>query len=203
MKRFLDRYGSPIIKLYITQFVIGLFGIVVDMAISSIEGIDIKFPLSIAVSIFSIIFYGFLVYFDSWTIGAKDRISIDVKTLKKNNGIGFAIGALASLPNYLFATIHAVSWFIAHGEEGTATVIGTISRLIFMISEGMYTGIITQEVYGTKLLEQWWVYFIIPIIGILITGIAYILGVANVKATKLFDPVMPASDREQKPKKKD
>lgn len=200
MKEFFSRYSYSIVKLYVTQVAIGLFGAVLAMATSGISEIFL-----LVTGIFSMLFYLFLTYTSVWTIGAKDIISVDVNKLKKNNYRGFLLSLVANIPNYIIATVYTVCWFVAHGEASTATSVGGFMRVLTMVTEGMYYGIMSALPIGAALTEKlftyWWMYFVITVPTILVSGLAYLLGTKNVKLTKMMDPVYPESDRETKRKK--
>lgn len=205
MRDFLSRYSFKAVKLYVTQFAIGLFGAVLAMATSTNN------ILLIATGVLSAVFYLFLVYITTWEIGAGDRISIDIGKRKQMPWLGFVISLVANLPNFIVATVYTVCWFISHGAEGVATNIAGAMRIATLFSEGMYYGLMTAISFGTRLaldgsgsvvpnelFNFWWAYFIIIIPAVAVGGTAYILGTKNLKLTKLMDPVYPSSDSEPK-----
>ena len=74
MKAFFSKYSYSIVKMFVNQFAISIFGSVLAMATAS-AGNDL---LTLIVSCFAIVFYLFLIYTMVWEIGAKDKISVDV-----------------------------------------------------------------------------------------------------------------------------
>ena len=200
MKEFFSRYSYSTVKLYVTQIAIGLFGAVLAMATSGIGEI-----LLLVTGIFSMLFYLFLTYTSVWTIGANDRISIDVGKLGKNDFRGVFISLIANIPNFIIATVYTVCWFIAHGEASTATSVGGFMRILTMITEGMYYGIMSALPLGAALTEKlftcWWMYFVITLPTIIVSGVAYWLGTKNFKLTGMMEPLYPERDREPKRKK--
>ena len=70
------------------------------------------------------------------------------------------------------------------------------------ILEGMYTGLLANHVGGNPLNSYWFVYFLLPLPAILISGISYLLGLKDIKFTGLFNVQYPESDREPKRKKR-
>lgn len=200
MKEFFSRYSYGAVKLYVTQIAIGLFGAVIAMATSGINEI-----ILLVTGIFAALFYLFLIYTSVWTVGAKDKISIDVGKLKVNDFRGVLIALIANIPNLIIATVYTVCWFIAHGEASTATSVGGFMRILTMITEGMYYGIMSALPLGSALTEKlftcWWMYFVIALPSIIVSGLAYWLGTKNFKLTGMMDPVYPESDREPKIKK--
>ena len=200
MKEFFARYSYGSVKLYVTQIAIGLFGAVLAMATSGINEIVL-----LVTGIFSALFYLFLIYTSVWTVGAKDRISIDIGKLKVNPLRGVLIALIANIPNFIIATVYTVCWFIAHGEPSTATSVGGFMRILTMITEGMFYGIMSALPVGSALTEKlftyWWMYFVITLPSIIVCCVAYILGTKNFKLTKMMEPLYPESDREPKNKK--
>jgi len=202
MKAFFGKYSYTMVKMFITQVAVGLFGAVIAMAMSSIsENEKTNDTWLLVTGILSALFFLFLLYTTVWEIGAKDRISIDLGKLKSRPYLGFLIGFIANGPNIIIATVYTVCWFSSHGAAGAATDTAGVMRVLAFIIEGMYYGILAAlKIGGQQLFVYWWAYFAIIIPGVLVSGIAYILGSKNVHFTKIMDPVYPESDRE--PKKK-
>ena len=195
MKEFFKKYSYNMIKLFITQMAVGLFGAVLAMATSTND------VLLWATGIGAAVFYLFLIYTSIWEVGAKDRISIDLGKAEKRPLTGFIIALIANIPNLAVASVYTVCWFVSRGAEGTATNVAGAMRIVTFIAEGMYYGIMTAVKIGAnQLFTFWWAYYIITIPAIIVSGVAYILGTKNAKMTKIMDPVYPESDRE--PKKK-
>lgn len=192
MKSFFSKYSYSMVKLFITQVALGLFGGVLALATSTND------ILLWVAGIGSVLFYLFLIYVAVWEIGAKDRISIDLGKAKKRPYVGFLITLIANVPNIIVASIYAICWFISKGAEGAATNIAAFMRVITLFIEGMYYGLMTAIGIGPN--SFWWAYFVIVLPAVLVGGVAYILGTMNAHLTKMMEPLYPESDRE--PKKK-
>jgi len=192
MKSFFSKYSYSMVKLFITQIALGLFGGVLALATSTND------ILLWVAGIGSVLFYLFLIYVAVWEIGAKDRISIDLGKAKKRPYVGFLITLIANVPNIIVASIYAICWFISKGAEGAATNIAAFMRVITLFIEGMYYGLMTAIGIGPN--SFWWAYFVIVLPAVLVGGVAYILGTMNAHLTKMMEPLYPESDRE--PKKK-
>ena len=78
---------------------------------------------------------------------------------------------------------------------------GSICVSILLFIEGMFTGLLTNKVGGFALSSYWWIYLLLPIPAILVCGIAYQMGIHDIKFTSIFDPIYPESDREPSKKK--
>lgn len=207
MKDFFSRYSYRIVKMFVTQAAIGLFGAVLAFAVTG--GGDTALALT---GVFAVLFYLFLIYTSAWEIGATDRVSMDVGKLKRRPWLGFIISLLANIPNLIVATVYGVCWAISHGAEGVATNVAAMMRVVTLFIEGMYYGLLAAISIGTRvdldgnvvpmeLFNYWWAYFVIVIPAIVVCGVGYWLGTKNAKLTTIMDPVYPESDREGKVKK--
>ncbi len=172
MKDFFGRYMYDIVKMFVNQFAISIFGSVLVSA-TAFAGNDV---LTLIVSIFSITFYLFLIYTMTWEIGAKDKISVDVGKKKYKPMTGLWMAMVANIPNFIIA----VAFLVASPMAAEATWAGnTIAflQLPSFILQGMYRGVMmTLKVGGVELMKLWWTYFLITIPGIFITWFAYFLG---------------------------
>ena len=194
MKNFFVKYGYDSMKLLLAQVAIALFGFTLA-AVSSKHGI-----LSIITSILSILFYLFIVYIDLWPVGSRDASAVHRGSQKPAPWRGFVIAMVANIPNLILAVLYTIG-YPSMAEQEWAGNLCAVTRIILMIAEGMYNGLIGHvSVGGVLLREFWWTYFLTPIPCLLVSGFAYIMGTRRKTFTKLFTPPVPESDRE--PKKK-
>ena len=207
MNRFFERYSYSIVKMFLNQFAIGIFGAVLALATSGISETFLT-----VTSVGAILFYLFLLYTVIWEVGSKDRISADSGKLSRRPYFGFVLSLIANIPNFLVATVYTVCYFISHGAEGVATNIAGVMRIITLVFHGMYYGLMTVLSCGTRvnaegltvpneLFNCWWAYFLIIIPSVLLCGIGYFLGTRNYHLTKMMETQYPESDREPKLKK--
>ncbi len=193
--------------MFVTQIAIGLFGAVLSFAVSGISDTFLTIT-----SVFSILFYLFLIYTTAWEIGAGDRISMDVGKMKRRPYLGFILSLIANIPQIIIATVYSVCMAVGQGAEGIATNIAAVMKVIMLFIDGMFFGLLTTisignriDIYGNvvpnELFNFSWSYFIIIIPAVLTCGLAYWLGTKNAKLTTLMDPVYPESDRDHKVKK--
>lgn len=186
MKKFLHDYSYCIVKMFIYQFAISIFGAMLSMATNAVR----NNTLSIVASILSVLFYLFLLYTMTWEIGAKDRISVDAGKKKRNLNLGLLLSLFANIPNFLIAIIYtAVSPFM--GAHEWAGNINAAIKLLSLLFEGMYTGItskITLNVGGTvyALHYFWWSYFLIIIPALATAWLAYYSGYRNTRFGAMF-----------------
>ena len=187
------------VKLFVYQCVIGLFGNVLALTFAK------SVPLKIIVSVFSILFYSFLSYMLVWEIGSKDNPAIEGKRMKFNPLSGLYMAFGAAIPNLIIATIHAICLPFA-GSDKLLSGICAISRIVLLFIEGMFTGILSAiKLNGMALNNFWWAYFIISVPAVIVATVAYILGCKNIHFTKVLLPVTPEEmeiTREKKMRKK-
>lgn len=197
MKALFSRYSYSVLKMFINQFAIGIFGAVLSMA-TIIADSD---PLTIIVSIFSILFYLFLIYNMMWEVGAKDRLAVDYKKQPYRPHMGLVLALFANLPNFLIAILQTV--VAPFPEMKWANALRTGVVVVYLVVEGMYAGlggVLTLSVDGvaTSLNSFWWMYFVIIIPALVTAWIAYYLGHKNFRFLSLFGLVPKNPDQGQK-----
>jgi hypothetical protein len=134
----------------------------------------------------------------TWEIGYKDKISVENGTQKRNIWKGALISLGANIPNFIFAIfIMLASLF----HVDILSTLGGIFSSAALILEGMFTGILANQVNGIVLNSLWWIYFLLPVPAIIICGIAYNMGINDISFTGIFDPIIPESDRDPKKKR--
>ena len=202
MKLLFKKYSYLMVKLFVTQCIISLLGFI--LALSSLQ-IGIQ-AITIALSVFSIGFYMFLIYITTWECGSKDMPAIEAGRTKRSVFTGLVIGLGASIPNFVLAIIYATTLPFAtadslHPVEALSTVCG-ISLSVVNFINGMYSSLMSLiKIGGTAINQFWWTYFLLPIPAIIITTIAYMLGSKEIHFTKLLLPLTP-EDMEIKREKK-
>ncbi len=182
MKEFFNKYSYSIVKMFVNQIAISIFGLMLSMATTNAQ----SSLLSIIVSVFAILFYLFLLYTLVWEIGAKDKIAVDVGKKQYKAMTGLWMSLIANIPNLLFAIIFAVSQpFI--NNAGVAKFSGVIS-FISNVLQGMYFGTISSISFpsGRLLSQMWWAYFVIIIPALVTSFLAYFLGHKNFRFLSVF-----------------
>ena len=201
MKKFFDKYSFGMVKMFVNQCVIGLFGNVLALCTAFIDST----PLTIGISIFSMLFYFFLIYMVAWEFGSKDMPAIEANRMKYVPLTGLFMALGANIPNFLLATIHAACLPFAQTNELLSGICG-ISRVIALFIDGMYTGIMSVIMIGENAMNtQWWAYYVIIIPSLIVSAVAYVLGSKDIHFTKLLLPLTPEEmeiKREKKMKKK-
>lgn len=174
LRRWWDRYSYSAMRIYLTQFAMGVFGASLALATGKKLG-----ALSIAAGIFSLLFFVVLVHANAWEIGASDRISVDGGRRKKRLYMGTLVGFFAGIPNFLVATVFALTY---------PNSVAAFMKVIAMFSEGMYWSIICNipAIGGRFLHDYWWTYFLMALCTVLFVSISYILGYYNVGLPKVL-----------------
>ena len=179
MKKFFHDYSYNIVKMFVNQFAISLFGFSLTLATTQIyvdrkssSGFD---TLTLIVSLFAIIFYLFLNYTLAWEIGAKDRISVDSGKKPYRPHLGLILAAIANIPNLIIAVLFAI------GTIFKANSMIFIVRFIGTLIQGMYFGIITAislPIGGeyVQLNSLWPTFFLITVPAMLTSWLAYFWG---------------------------
>ena len=167
------------IKMFVNQFAIALFGL--GMAFVSYSSDSIK--LRVATSIGAIIFYLFLLYVHMWEVGAKDGISATARGTSRGLWRGFVLSICANAINIIAALMVFTKVFT--GAENQVSAVG---QFIAMVLQGMFQGILSQRVGAAQINDFWWIYFLIIIPAVLVTGLAYIIGNFGLHATNILIP---------------
>ena len=206
MKNFFSKHSYDFVRMLLVQIMIGgFFGFALALAVTGIDmqnsetgalG-DTTEILLLVTSIGAIIFYLFLLYIQIWEIGGKDEMSHHVRGTKPNIFKGLLIALCANVPNFLLAGI----MLLCKAFEGNNVfdVIAFFCNLITRFTHGMYLGIIMQELPGGfVLMNQWWIFFLLPIPALLTSFAAYNIGRKGWHLTGILAPVVPESDRPTK-----
>lgn len=182
MKEFFKRYSYDIVRLFINQVVIGLFGLVLALA----AGMAANETLRVVTGIFAVIFFLFMQFASAWRIGAEDRMAIDIGKKKLDISVPFKVWLLANSLNLLLALLIALGvWF---GNGGALSSVAGGATMIKMIIEGMYTGLLASHVGGAALNSYWFVHFLTVVPALPAIAAAYICGVKNINFGGLFMP---------------
>lgn len=185
MSNFFRENSYSMVRLFLNQIALTVFGTMLALATAKND------TLLLVTSIFSVLFYLYLVYSFGWEIGAKDKIRIDGGRLAPMPAKGFLIALVANIPNLLLALLMGFGAIIstATGAEWAgdlSVVCNAIARLI----EGMYLGIIKilEDVVFTDahIIDVWWWFIVITLPAIITGGVSYILGSKNFRILSLF-----------------
>jgi len=199
MLTYLKDNSYNIVKMMLNQFAIAVFGLMLALATSAHQ------TLLIFTSIFSIIFYLYLLYTMTWDIGAKDRIKVDYESAPKNLLSGLYMSLCANVPNLLLAVLVTVGYIFGRADgafayEWAGSMYG-VAALISKLLNGMYIGITSQF-----FVDSIAAYFLCCIPAIAVCCISYYLGFQNIRLFGFLKLKKPEDDKKSgeinKPKMK-
>lgn len=170
MKEFFKKYGYTSVILIVDQIALALFGFALATATGLVENKWLQW----GAGIFSVLFYLSLVYTTVWKEGARDRISADYNRIPRRPWLGACIGLVSAIPNVILFIFIALGSFIPLLEG-----IGGACKVIALLFEGMYTGLLTIRIGDSPLNTMWWAYFIIILPLIATTFLGYFAGFHN------------------------
>jgi hypothetical protein len=189
MKAFFERYSYESVRLALNQIAISMFGFALAMTAGKAE----SDALLLWSSIGSIVFYLALTYGSAHKTGSGDRLSIQYGKIPFRPYLGLVLSLIANSVNLLLAILITV------GQLGNLGELESISRLIALLIQGMYQGVLaTVSVGGVTLNGIWWSYFVITLPAMLVSTLGYIAGAKDFHITKMGIPDLPESDRPSK-----
>lgn len=194
MKEFFKTRSYDMVRAFLNQFATAIFGMVLAIA----AGMAQNPTLRNVTSAFAILFYLFLLYNMMWELGFKDKANADNGYRKRQPLTGLYISLCANVPNFLFAVFILLAKVF---NVGFLSTLGGFAATAALFLEGMYTGLLANQVGGVPLNSHWWVYFVIIIPSLAVSALAYYFGLCDKKFTGLFKYQYPESDREPKKKK--
>ncbi len=185
MLKFIKDNSFEMVKLFISQIAMTVFGTMLTLATSQNP------TLLLCASIFSILFYMVLIYTQVWELGAKDKIRVDSGRMAYRPAKGFWLGFGANVPNLLLALLMGLGVLVGGtlGMEwggNMSVVCNAVARLV----EGMYLGVITtleKLLYGGASIEKvWWWFIIITLPAMLVSWFGYTMGLKNIRIGSIF-----------------
>lgn len=134
-------------KMFIQQIGIAFLGFLLNSA-ASVSG---NRSLILGFSIFSTVFYLFLIYVHIWEFGAHDKIRIDAGRMKFDPFKGLKACLIANIPNILFAVLSVIGYIFvdrsitdASGffySPSWAVTLHAFAQIIGLFFMSMYSGI--------------------------------------------------------------
>lgn len=195
--RFVKKYSYDIVRLMLNQFALAVFGVVLVTAarMRAKGGFD---WLSLTVSIFSVLFYLYILYATLLEMGGKHKVKIDAGSLPEDKHLGLKLMLLAQIPNFAVLLLMFLGWLFGHAVASNSFFIGMygIAQLVMYFLQSMYDGIIgTMIPNASGTLEYfyvWLAYYISVLPAILVAWGSYVLGL---KDKKIFFKKPPTSQR--------
>lgn len=169
MFTFLKKRSYDLVHMFITQLAISIFGMALALATAANHT-----TLQTCTSVFAIIFYLFLIYTKIWEIGYKDSHAFARGDAGYSRLEGLFMGLAASFINFILAILITVG--ISFPTSEICGSIGAMAKVIALLVEGMYTGLLAIKIGGVSLNSMWFMYFIIMIPLIATSALAYYAG---------------------------
>ena len=172
MLNFLKENANTIVKMMVYQFGLTIFGFMLSMSVGQNEF------LQLIASIFAIIFYLFLLYSMTWTVGSKDHEKVANKRAPYVPIKGIYMSLFANAVNFVIGILYFFAYIIEGESGGLYSIIMPITKLI----QAMYLGL------SINILEDFHfvMYLFTPVPSVLICGLAYYLGVKEISILKLL-----------------
>ncbi len=196
MKELFRTRSYEMVRMFLNQFATSIFGLVLAIAAGRAQNTVLRNVTSAC----AIVFYLFLLYTMTWELGFADRAAVEAGRKPKKPFTGVLLSVAANLINWLLAIFIMLGNLLC--DVSFFSGLGGFAGTAVHILEGMYTGLLANHVGGNPLNSYWFVYFLLPLPAILISGISYLLGLKDIKFTGLFNVQYPESDREPKRKKR-
>lgn len=179
------RENSKLIsRLFINQIGMTIFGMVLTMAVMHSTNNNAR--LTVAVSVFSILFYLCLIYNVMWEEGARNIIRVKAGRMEKDTLFSLKASLLASVPNFALAALLLISYLLAF-PFGLAfgRSVYAVLHIILALFEAMYVGLFSVileafPVIETQSLIAVCLYALSSLPMILVSMLAYRLGEKNI-----------------------
>lgn len=188
MLSFLKKDSYLIWKLILIQIGMTMFGLMTSMAASAVdvaigsEG-DVQRTCMFWVSVFSILFYMYIIYTTLKEEGQKDKIRLDGGRAEYTPLRGLSIALCASVPNLILGVLIIVTGIL--GAEsglalGWAGALCGSCKVLASIIQAMYWGfmLVVSGVGTIAELPSFW-FVVIPLPTIACGYVSYYFGLTN------------------------
>ena len=181
MKEFLKKHSYNMMKMFLNQFAIAIFGLVLALATGMAE----NDTLQVVSSIGSIVFYMFLLYAMTFEIGLKDKTSVDYGRCAAKPLTGLYISLCANSINFLMAILILIGHL---SSNQFLSDLGGGAAVAAVLLEGMYTGLLAVDVGGVPLNSLIWPFFAIIVPALAASAIGYLFGLKGWHITGILIP---------------
>lgn len=174
MKEFWKSNSYNIVKCFLNQIAITMFGLMIAFATMQNE------TFLLVGSLFSIGFYLFLTYYMFWEIGGKDRIQEDSGRRQKTPLRGLIVSLIAYIPMILMAILLLVTYPYGETMESAGNLYMVINMLTRFL-HAMYLGLATLYSPENPIV---WLLVCLPMP--VVAQFGYMLGNRNFRILGLF-----------------
>ena len=191
MLAFLKARSYDIVKMFVYQIALSLFGLSLALATGSRSATSElasyqPSALQLVAGIFSIAFYLFLVCYFMWELGTKDASHIERGEAGHSRLTGLYMALAASSINALVAVCITLGNFLS--DIPFFSDLGGGAAVVGLLTQGMYMGILSIRVNEAPLNSMWFVWFLTKIPLIVSASLAYYAGSRDFH---LFKPKPP------------
>ncbi len=183
--RFFKKHSYDIVRLFIIQIGMTIFGLVVTTAMNTaFSGTGAAFG-KLAASIFSLVFYLFIIYTTAWEYGSKRQSE------KEDAGYGWKTALFANVPNLFFALLMLVGLFRLVAPNSFFIGLYGVAQLLAGLFEAMHLGLIQfilPQAGNARFVISAIYYLLSSVPCILVAHIAYTFGRKNLRVTKATPP---------------
>lgn len=194
---FIKKNSYEIVRLILNQIALSVFGVVLIMA-ARMRGKGGFDWLSLVVSIFSTLFYLYVLYATLLEIGGKHRVKVEAGSMARDDCFGLKLMLIAQIPNFVVLACMFFGWLFGHAVANNSFFVGMygVAQIIMYFLQSMYDGIIGAIIPNAantmNYFFVWLAYLISVLPAILVSFGSYILGVED---KKLFFKRPPTSGR--------
>ncbi len=181
MKEFFKKHSYDMAKMFLNQFAVAIFGLVLALATGMAENATLQVVSSVA----SIVFYMFLLYAMTFELGMKDKTSVDYGRISPKPLTGLYISLCANSINFLLAILITIGFL---SPNQFLSNVGGGAAVAALLLEGMYTGLLAVNIGGAPLNSMAWPFFAIIAPALLISAIGYYFGLKGWHITKMLIP---------------
>ena len=172
MKDFLNDNSRIITRLMLNQFGAAFMGFLITSSAARTPW------LMVFASVFSVLFYLFLLYNVIWERGGQDRIRIDGGRAKYKPLTGLYASLIANIPSILLGVLVIVGYIFGNEEGafayGWARSLHNNCKTISLVWNAMYLGLIRTYSPLNPLAH---ILHVVP--ALFVTSLGYFLGLSN------------------------
>ena len=190
--RFIKENSEFVRRLFTFQIGIAIFSIAVNLAVNHAWGGQYL----IWVSLFAILFYGYLLYTAAWEQGSKDIVRMEAGRLERSSWVGLKSALIADIPNAILCLLLFIGTLLQNISANLFTIVLFIDGFLW---GSMYYGIVwsvavTPIVTPTGIVAEtnaWLVtlcYFISLFVLPLVCHVGYVLGQKNLRLFRRSAP---------------
>ncbi len=170
---FYKKNSYHISRQVVNQLGLIIFSLVIMFTVN-VMPTDLQGSMGVVASLFSIVFYLFLIFYAMRDTGNKDSVRIESGRLSYDPLYGLKIGFAASVPNYVFALLMLIGLLFS-GDLFAIAI--TVANYVLM---PMYSGVLTSLLgvipTASRAVVATVAFFIVPALAPLASFIGYSYG---------------------------